>query len=278
MERLQSGRQTVLYSRVHWAVTYMKNAGLVTSPSRGQTQISEEGRRVLAQAPSRIDLEFLGQYPEFRAFSERTRAQASNAESAPPLKNINVSASADPQERLRLAYAEIRDEVVDAIVERLRNSPSEFLEYVGVELLKKMGYGATGTVTGKSGDRGLDGLVDRDPLGLDTVYLQAKRYAQGVTVGGRDVREFIGAMHQRGATKGVFITTSAFTPEAREAAASTKGGVKLIDGRALGGLLYNHGLGVVADGEPIQLRRLDEGWYPEPDTSPTAAGGEIKTS
>lgn len=260
-ERVESGRATVLYSRVHWALTYMKNAGLLVTPSRGKAQITDEGKAVLLTTPARIDLHLLDRYPEFRAFRERTRTVA-GASSSPNSLAASEEQS-DPHERLRTAYAEIREEVLDDMLERLRAAPSEFLEYVGVELLKRMGYGTIGHVIGRTGDRGIDGMINRDFLGLDNVYLQAKRYAEGNSVGGRELREFLGAMHQRGASKGVFITTSTFTPEAVEAANSTKGGVKLIDGLALAGFLYDFGLGAVPDGEPLQLKRIDEGWYPE---------------
>lgn len=261
-ELVGSGRSTVLYSRIHWALTYMRNAGLVAMPSRGLALITAEGQTVTSSGPQKIDVAFLDKYPGFRAFRLRSRGEVS-PDSFSAAEIVSPEEKADPQERLKAAFAEIRQEVVEAVLERLRSTHYSFLEYVGVELLKRLGYGATGQVTGRSGDRGIDGLVNRDPLGLDNIYLQAKRYAETSTVGGREIREFLGAMHQRGATKGIFITTSSFTSEALEAAASTRGNVKLIDGLTLAGYLYDLGLGVVADGEALRVKRIDEGWYPD---------------
>jgi restriction system protein len=260
-EPLPSG-QNKARSRVHWALFYLMNAGLLERPARGVYRITAEGQKVLAQKPDRIDVKFLSQYESFRAFRARGNSETSLTSSEPTSQSdANDQAyseeSVTPDERLTEAYAEIESALLSDIKEKLLSiSPTAF-ERLIVELMKCLKYGARGLAqhVGGRGDGGLDGLVAEDILGLDSIYLQAKLYTNA-TVGSEKIQAFAGAMDGQSVTKGVFVTTSTFTKSAIDYAARSPKHLKLIDGNELARLMFEHGLGVRVH-KTFEIKRLD---------------------
>jgi restriction system protein len=225
---LPSGTQTVIASRTHWAITYMAQAGLLRRSRRGFVRLTERGREVLGSAPERIDNDFLMQFPEFVAFRLRSRHERPAEDTAEPTSapcNAVSGPEQTPEERIRAAAAELEAALRSELLERLRRTEPAFFERAVVQLLVAMGYGSerggTAAAIGGSGDGGIDGLIDQDPLGLDRVYVQAKRYAADNPVSSPAILQFSGALAQRGATRGVFITTSRFTDDAVRTSSST---------------------------------------------------------
>jgi restriction system protein len=196
-ELLPSGRQSVFANRVHWAKFYLKHAGLIESPRRAHFKITESGRSVLAATPAKIDNAFLWQFPEFVEFMQR-RSSDEPEEPVPVPTSAVQSATKTPDEVMRSAYNQIEDELRSELLERILASPPTFFERVVIKLLVEMGYGGSvvnaGRALGRSGDGGVDGVIDQDALGLDRVYIQAKRYSSGNNVGASAVRDFFGSL------------------------------------------------------------------------------------
>ena len=264
---LPSGKQTIIANRVHWAKTYLKQAGLVESSGRGIFQITEIGQRVLASNVQRIDNSFLDQFPDFQAF--KTRARQSQAQRETGDSDIEGAASDQtdsPEDMLRRAHRRTTDELKAELIGRIQQAPPDFFERLIVILLTKMGYGGTienaGRAIGRSGDGGVDGLIDQDALGLDRVYVQAKRYGNGNNVGSGAIRDFFGALDRQRAAKGVFVTTSEFSKDARETADHLSKRIVLIDGAALAELMVRYSVGCRIE-EVFQLQRLDEEFFDE---------------
>jgi restriction system protein len=229
---LPSGTQRVFDSRVGWAKTYIAQAGLVESPKRGVVHITDRGRELLSQRPQHIDLSVLEQFPEFLAFRNKARK---TDETIVPKESSSVN-TATPEEQLNTAFQTMRIDLISELLDRLKTCDPTFFERLVVELLLKMGYGKNlaeaGKAIGRSGDEGIDGVISEDKLGLDSVYLQAKRWSG--SVGRPEIHKFVGALHGKGARKGVFLTTRSFTAEAKEYAARLLDlRVVLIDGPAL---------------------------------------------
>ncbi|WP_286237603.1 restriction endonuclease [Neptuniibacter halophilus] len=244
-EVLPSGRQTYIKNRLAWARTYMNKAGLTKAPGRGQIQITDRGLQALKDCSQRVDVRYLRQYPEFVEF-HRVKTKASDSQQ----ENTKVDSNAedtDPQERLEEAYAEIQGSLADELLDTVKQQSPDFLERLVVQLLQAMGYGgwseSSGAATQYTLDGGIDGVINEDPLGLDTIYLQAKRYTDS-SVGRPDIQAFVGALEMKRARKGVFITTSQFSREAREYCSLIEKRVVLIDGRKLAELMIQYGLGV----------------------------------
>jgi restriction system protein len=245
LERYGSGGRRY-DSRVHWAVTYLAAAAAVTRVGRGQIQITDRGRELAADGPERITVRYLMRYPEFAEFYERATAsrrrpaenEASEAESETP--------AVDPLEQISQSVDEIAAAVSSELLERIKAQPPDFLERIILDLMVAMGYGGTlghAEHLGGSGDEGFDGVIHQDALGLERVYLQAKRFTDR-TVGRPDIQGFAGALQGAGATRGVFITTSRFSSEARDFASRLPARVVLIDGPELGRLLVQYRVGV----------------------------------
>lgn len=260
-QMLPSGKQRVLHNRIHWAKFYLTKAGLLESPKRGRFMITPAGQQVLANPPARLDTKYLLTIPVFRDFyrgADDSEAVTAAAEVEPP--------SATPEEVVEAAYkavhAALRADLLDRI---LQNSPS-FFEQVIVELLVAMGYGGShrnaSEQLGKSGDGGVDGVINEDILGLDRVYVQAKRYAPGSAVGRPEIQAFTGSLVGLGASKGVFVTTSTFSAQAVEFASRIPQRVILIDGRRLTELMVEHGVGVRSS-RVLEFKRLDEDFFSE---------------
>jgi restriction system protein len=214
VELLPSGQQAVFNNRVAWAGTYLKKAGLLTAPRRGVFIITDRGKGVLARNPSKINLKLLEQFPEFLAFKAKAKGLSEDDQVQPTVLN----ALETPLESLETAYQKIRGELRNELLDRLKSEVPAIFERVVVALLVKMGYGGSradaAQAIGKSGDEGLDGIIKEDRLGLDIVYVQAKRWE--ATVGRPEIQKFAGALHGQHATKGIFITTSEFSRDADE--------------------------------------------------------------
>ena len=256
---LPSGTQRIFDSRVAWAKTYISQAGLVESPKRGVVHITNRGKDLLLQHPQHIDLTVLEQFPEFIAFRNKARK---TDETIVPVESSSVSTST-PEEQLDTAFQTIRMDLVSELLDRLKACDPTFFERLVVELLLKMGYGKNlaeaGKAIGRSGDEGIDGVISEDKLGLDSVYLQAKRWAG--SVGRPEIHKFVGALHGKGARKGVFLTTGTFTAEAKEYAARLLDlRVVLIDGPALADYMIDYGLGVTTRAV-YEIKRIDSDWF-----------------
>ena len=264
---LPSGKQTVIANRVHWAKTYLKQAGLVEAAGRGIFQITELGRTVLGSNLKYIDNSYLARFPEFQAFKTRTRqVQTSGSNDEPDADEASSGQMDSPEDMLRHAHRRTTDELKAELIGRIQSGPPDFFERLIVILLTKMGYGGTienaGRAIGRSGDGGVDGLIDQDALGLDRVYIQAKRYGSGNNVGSGAIRDFFGALDRQRAAKGVFVTTSEFSKDARETADHLSKRIVLIDGAALADLMVRYSVGCRVE-EIFQLQRLDEEFFEE---------------
>jgi len=260
--RLPSGQQTALRNRVGWASFYLKNAGLLEKPKRGQFFITARGEQVLANNPGQIDLAFLSQFPEFRAFYMGGAAPAS--EVSPSVALDTAAHDRTPDEILEAAHASITDELASELLSRLLAGTPEFFERVVVELLVAMGYGGSledaGQRLGKSGDGGIDGIIKEDRLGLDAIYIQAKRW-QG-SVGRPEIQKFVGALQGQRARKGVFMTTSSFSTEAVDYVSRIDTRVVLLDGRQITRLMIDHGVGVAPVATYV-IKRIDSDYFEE---------------
>lgn len=259
---LPSGQQTALRNRTGWASFYLMKAGLLAKPKRGYFEITDRGREVLKSPPVSIDKAFLASFPEFRQFL--TGATAESSEHVTNALGTSTQDHATPDEALQGAYQQLRSELASQVLERLVQVSPEFFEQLVVELLVAMGYGGSrrdaGERIGKSGDGGIDGIIKEDRLGLDAIYIQAKRW-QG-TVGRPEIQKFVGALHGQRARKGVFMTTSAFSSEARDYVSHIDVKVVLLDGIQIANLMIDHGVGVTPVATYV-VKRLDSDYFDE---------------
>lgn len=257
---LPSGRQRRMDNRVNWSVSHLFQAGLVTRPARGQVALTPAGREVLAAHPERVDMRVLNGFESYREFRSRS-TQRDTAGGARMTAEPDVDA-ASPQDLLAQAVTENRAAVEGELLKRaLALSPAEF-ERLVVRLLEQMGYGRFGAVehSGRSGDAGIDGIISQDPLGLDRIYLQAKRYAPDQSVQRPAIQGFVGALMGAQGDRGVFITTSTFSSGARTEAERVNARIELIDGLRLAELMLRHGVGVQAE-TTATLHQLDEDFF-----------------
>ncbi|MDK2409674.1 restriction endonuclease [Aphanizomenon sp. PH219] len=256
-ELLSSGQQAVFDNRVGWARTYLKKAGLFISPKRGFFQITDRGRDILIQNPSEINLKFLNQFPEFIEFKTTKK---DNDKSEPEIIEISETT---PQESIEFGYQKIRKELELELLNRVKSCSPDFFERLVVDLLVKMGYGGSrrdaGRAIGKSGDGGIDGIIKEDKLGLDIVYIQAKRWDNTV-VGRPEIQKFVGALHGQRARKGVFITTSRFSQEAREYVSIIDSKIVLIDGQELAQLMIDNHVGV-STVSIYEIKKIDSDYF-----------------
>jgi restriction system protein len=254
-ELLPSGRQATFDNRVGWARTYLKKAGLLESIKRGYFQITERGLDVLKQNPPEIDNAFLRQFPEFIEF--QTPRDKKRIEQ-------DVSDTQTPEEEIEAAYQGVRQELVTELLQTIRSCSPAFFERLVIDLLVKMGYGGTrkdaGQAVGRSGDGGIDGIIKEDRLGLDIVYIQAKRWDN--PVGRPEIQKFAGALQGQRARKGIFITTSAFTQSAQDYVSRIDSKIVLIDGNTLAQLMIDYNIGV-APVTSYELKRVDTDYFAE---------------
>ena len=255
---LPSGIQTMFTNRVAWALSYLKQAVLVESPRRGSYRITERGRSVLKNRPERINIEFLKQFPEFLAF----RTASETAATVQPTQVAGTTLELTPDEQIRVGYSRLRESLAALLLERTKLATPRFFEQLVVDLLVRMGYGGSredaGSVVGGSGDEGIDGIIKEDKLGLDTIYIQAKRWSK--PVGRPDIQQFAGALIGQKARRGVFITTSSFTTDATNYAKGLQTTIVLIDGRQLAELMLDYGVGV-SETSAVKLLKLDEDYF-----------------
>jgi len=260
-ELLPSGTQAVFKNRIGWAKTYLKQAKLLDSPKRGYMRITDRGLKVLAENPPAITVKYLEQFEEFLQFRARKRSKDEPTDT----DHTSTSAEQTPQEALEAAYETMREELVSELLEQIKNSPPRLFEHLVVELLVKMGYGGSrkdaGQAIGRSGDEGIDGIIKEDRLGLDIIYVQAKRWGNTV-VGRPEIHKFAGALQGQRARKGVFITTSAFSREARDFASMIDTKIVLIDGEELAQLLIDHNVAVTPV-RSYEVKRVDSDYFAE---------------
>jgi len=258
-EMLPSGMQTIIENRVGWSRTYLKKAGLVESTRRGYFQITERGQQILKQNPSRIDNKFLMQFPEFVEFHKVKKEEKQN------YSQKTITESLDPMETLENAFQRIKESLADDLLKEVKNATPAFFEKTVLKLLRKMGYGdlVDGSMehTGKSGDEGVDGKIKEDKLGLDVIYVQAKKWEN--TVSRPEIQKFVGALKGQNANKGIFITTSDFSGEALEYAKKIDSPkIVLIDGETLAQYMIDHDIGV-SKVKNFEIKRKDTDFFVE---------------
>ena len=263
LRKLQpSGRQTVFSNRIAWAVIYMNRAGLVERVRRGVYRVATQGAQLLDQTPARIDIKFLQGYSAFSKWHSQPRTNT-----LPPGTSSGGGQGEPvsmPEEVLEDVTRQLREALEAEVLDRVRKAEPKFLEGVMMKLLIAMGYGGgdatIGHVMGNSGDGGIDGTVREDALALDEVYVQAKKYAEGNTVGAGALRNFAGAIDAAETNKGVFVTTTSFTANSREFVRRSPKRIVLIDGPELARLMVGHGVGVRTRIR-YEVKRIDEDYF-----------------
>ena len=258
-ELLPSGGTFKFSSRVSWARTYLQKAGLLESTRRGHFRITDRGRSVLSKNPSRIDGDLLSQFEEFREFQGKKKdRKAERAE-------ITASPSETPIESLATQYERLREALASEVLERVKKCSPQFFERLVILLLVRMGYGGSlkdaGQAVGRSGDGGIDGVIREDRLGLDSIYVQAKRW-NDKPVGSPDIDQFAGALSKRKATKGIFITTSSFTKDALASVRDYSSRIILVDGVQLANYMIDHGVGVSIT-STYEIKKIDSDFFEE---------------
>lgn len=258
-ERQPSGGLTTFANRTSWALTYLFQAGLVARPRKGCYHITDLGTRALSENPDRIDVDILEQFPGFEEFLTRARAQREEGKDDLPREALS------PAEAMARADRTASAALGQELLSRVHDADPAFFEILVLRLLTEMGYGkdaASAAHLGQSGDGGIDGMIAEDRLGLDTIYLQAKRRDPSTSVGRPELHAFVGALKGQGASKGVFITTAKFSQEARDyVSALPSPRVSLINGALLTDLMIEHGLGVARE-RTFFLNRIDEDFFP----------------
>lgn len=259
-EFLPSGQQPVFTNRVGWARTYLKKAGLLSSPRRGYFQITDRGKSVLEEKPNEINQKYLERFPEFVEFKSIRRDKSE--ENGNGYETPELTLGQTPHEALESAYERLRSELASEILTSIRGCDPTLFEKIVVELLVKMGYGGSrkdaGRAIGRSGDEGIDGIIKEDHLGLDNIYIQAKRWE--ATIGRPEIQKFAGALQGQRARKGIFITTSDFTRDALGFVSRIDSKIILIDGATLAKLMIDFGVGV----NPVatyQVQKIDSDYF-----------------
>ncbi len=262
-ELLLSGVQPIFDNRVGWAKTYLKKAGLLIYPKRGYIQITDRGKKVLEEKPKVINIDYLRHFDgfnEFRNISKQDESNASQQVRAP--EEVRT-----PEEVIESVYQSIKRTLADELLDKVQKVEPQFLEKLVVELLLKMGYGGSmegaGQIVGKPGDEGIDGIIKEDKLGLDIVYIQAKRWGDKNVVGRQEIQKFVGALTGQGAKKGIFITTSSFTEEALKYIESIKSNgtmIVWIDGEQLANLMIEYNVGVYTQ-QAYEIKKLNNDYF-----------------
>lgn len=259
-EMVPSGQKTLYDDRVSWAIAYMKQAGLLKRPRRAVYSITDRGRAVLAEHPDRVDKSVLSQFEEFRSFQKRSRESRTTGTG-----DEEDGDGKTPEELLQSGYQQVRAAIETDVLDAVKAASPDFFERLVVELLVAMGYGGSfkdaAQAVGRSGDAGVDGVIKEDRLGLDVVLVQAKRWSEN-TVGRPDVQSFAGSLEGKRARKGIFITTSSFSADAREYVRNIEKRIVLIDGEELARLLYDHGVGVTTTAT-YAVKRIDSDYFSE---------------
>lgn len=264
-QRLPSGQQTTIANRVHWARSYLKQAGLVRNTKRGWFELTDRGRSVLDDPSITLNTKYLEQFDEFQEFRTRGKDDRGNDDTTIVETDID---DGTPDESLQAAHRRLEAALAANLLDYVRSASPAFFENLIVDLLVAMGYGGTsedaGRALGQSGDNGVDGVIDQDPLGVDQIYLQAKRYGPGNSVGPGDIRDFYGALSIKKATKGIFVTTSHFTGSAEQTARDLGSRIVLIDGPQLAKLMVKYNIGC-RDKDVLRIKQIDETYFDEGD-------------
>lgn len=257
---LPSGNQSIFDNRVGWAKTYLKKACLIEYKGKGVLKITERGKQVLKDSPQKIDNKFLKQYDEFNDFQNKVNPKEEKQETETDYKNQT------PEELIETAFHDFQKSLAEELLDKIRNVSPSFFEKLVVALLVKMGYGGSikdaGQAIGRTGDEGIDGIIKEDKLGLDVIYIQAKRWKENNVIGRPEIQKFVGALAGQGAKKGVFITASSFTKEALDYKPMNDTKVILIDGMKLANLMIEYNLGV-AQLHCYELKKLDNDYFDE---------------
>jgi restriction system protein len=260
-ELLPNGSKTRFYDRIHWAKTYLTQAGLLEKTGRGLFRITPRGVEVLRRRPPALDGRYLQQFPEFAAF--QARSLRPNTEDLPPPVDDQQRT---PEEIMVASYQQLQASLASDLLDAVLAASPAFFEQMVIDLLLAMGYGGSldaGRRIGQSGDGGLDGYIREDKLGLDIIYIQAKRWSPGSTVGRPEVQAFVGSLMGAGSTRGVFITTASFSDKAIEYAASIRTHkIILINGEQLARLLVEHNIGVRVK-MTYAIKQIDENYFPD---------------
>lgn len=260
-ELLPSGQSFLFGNRVGWARTYLKKAGLLDSPKRGYLIITQRGLDVLKQKPKEVNVALLQQFSEFLEFQSSKRDDNTTENTIIQSESIQT-----PEEILENSYQDIRKSLAQELLDKITKLSPTFFERLVVELLVKMGYGGSmkdaGRAIGKSGDEGIDGTIKEDKLGLDIIYIQAKRWQPGNVVGRPEIHKFVGALAGQGAKKGIFITTSTFTKDALEFVPRNETKIVLIDGYLLAQLMIDYNLGVATQ-QVYEIKKIDSDYFEE---------------
>jgi len=259
-ELLPSGKQLIISNRVGWARTYLKQAGLLRDPKRSYFQITDRGREVLKKNPKEVNRKSLEQFKEFRDFQTKTRTSTQKVDES----SDDAVSSVTPDEALDEGYQKLIADLADQVLERILSCTPSFFERLVVELLVKMGYGGSlkeaAHIVGKSGDGGIDGIINEDKLGLDVIYIQAKRW-EGV-VGRPEIQKFAGALLGKKARRGIFITTSSFTRDATDYVENLETKIILINGERLADLMIEYNLGVSVR-QTYEIKQVDSDYFSE---------------
>ena len=257
-----SGTQSIFYNRLSWAKTYLKKSGLIESESKGIIRITERGKQVLKENPSKIDNKFLKKFDEFIDFQSRENPKKEKIEIEPETDYANQT----PEELIENSFQDFQKSLAEELLDRIRNVTPSFFEKLVVALLVKMGYGGSikdaGKAVGKTGDEGIDGIIKEDKLGLDVIYIQAKRWKENNIIGRPEIQKFVGALAGQGAKKGIFITASSFSKEALDYKPMNDTKVILIDGMELANLMIEYNLGV-APLHSYELKKIDSDYFDE---------------
>lgn len=259
-ELLPSGRQRTVDNRINWAITYLKNAGLISAVKRGIYTITKEGLNAYNEVGNNLDLAYLERFEQFRSFhGTPSTVQASKQHESSPTEDT-------PQDMFEKAYAQINSALAEDLLTAVMEHSPAFFERLVIDLLLKMGYGgsfdSSGMVVGHSGDEGIDGIIREDKLGFSNIYIQAKRWDPNtMTVGRPEIQKFVGALAGQGASKGLFITTAQFTKEAiNYAAKQLAAKIVLVDGHQLTKLMIEYGIGVSIQ-STFTIKKIDSDYF-----------------
>jgi restriction system protein len=266
-ERLQllpSANQTMISNRVGWARTYLKKANLLETPKRAILKITADGINILSKSLSRIDVKFLQTLPKFQEWQSSYANKSDDIAESENENKIEIQTGKTPEELLDYSHTQLKEELASEIIDKIKSCSPAFFELLVIDLLIKMGYGGSrkeaGEVLGKSGDGGIDGIIKEDKLGLDTIYIQAKRWENTVTI--HQVRDFAGSLLSKKAKKGIFITTSSYPASAKEFVNSIEPKIVLIDGNELANLMIEYKVGVSVK-KVYEVQRLDSDYFEE---------------
>jgi restriction system protein len=258
-ELLPSGRQAIFDNRLAWARTYLIKAGLLESTRRGFFRITERGQEVLKKNPEKINIRYLDQFPGFTEFRTSSKDRSTETDG-----RVEMDSETTPEEMLEAAYQDMRQRLAAELLQSIKGCSPAFFERLVIDLLVTMGYGGTrkdaGEAVGRSGDGGIDGIIKEDRLGLDCIYVQAKRWEN--TVGRPDIQKFAGALQGQRARKGVFITTSTFSAEAHDYVSRIDNKIVLLDGNLLANFMIDHNIGV-SSLVAYELKRVDTDYFTE---------------